>query len=189
MSYLPAIANEVWDTRQTVTTLSSRMPTTHVLPVSPYVNHATQTTNHSNGSQIFMNHPLLPPMEDFDLLGNTLNGHAIGKDWIYTCWGQPSEGIFYLRDAPGVFVIGAQRWSTDVNAANDYGFRYTITLTNGSNMYTHTLKGTEQLTLSLSTGDYFWLTYSYDSNIQSQDYEDVEINADSRFMLTRLSHV
>lgn len=185
MAYLPVIANELWETRKIVTAIQSRLSITHSLPVSPYYNHVDALTGHTNGNQIYMNHPLLPPMKEYDINGQLLNGHAIGEDWVYLCWGQQLEGVFHMTGAPGLFTIGARKWVTN-NNNNDDEFKYTIYINDGGSIRSRTVTGNELITIPLNTWDSFWLTYTYDTN-QSLNYSTVQIDPESRFLLTRVS--
>ena len=129
-----------------------------------------------------MDHPNLPPMEEFDINGTTLNGHNLRNDFVYVCVNQQDySGKFYLIGHSGLFSVGAYDWVSNYNHNNEIPISINVVKPDGSTRYSRRLYGNQQTNIFLETNDNFYVSYEPDGE------DSVDIDSLSQFIITRLS--
>jgi hypothetical protein len=169
MSFIPNIVNRAYNVN---VAMSRRLATCAGSSIIVPVAEQTLDANEFGSSAtILMDHPRLPPMQEFDLGYGLMPfmGHDFNGEFVYECMAQQNSGAFHHIGSPGLFSVGAVRWSTVHNVTSDYDFTYSISLmrmdrnvdgdVQASAGTVKVLKGVEQATFFMRPGDYFKLTF------------------------------
>ncbi len=197
MSFIPNIVNRAYNVNVAVSRrlAAASTNTSIIVPV------AEQTLDASElgvSSTILMDHPRLPPMQEFNLGYGLLPfmGHDFQGEFVYECTAQHNSGAFHLIGAPGLFSVGAVRWTTS-HSLSDTDIGYSIQVTHFDKDfqgdYTQTvgkvkdLKGVEQAAFYLNTGDFFMLKLEPHMNQHRWGSGDYTLLGYSEVSLTRLS--
>jgi hypothetical protein len=186
MSYFPQIYNRLYANTRNITATASNVqllmesggaatPSSIVVPVM-------STTLSAFTNNIFMDHPRLPPMQEFTIGDTTVNAHSLGNDeFMYVCYNQFAQGAFHLIGAPGLFSLGFSSLAVSPGPVPD--MIVDVIRSDMSSSFSMILRPYEHRNVFLGQGDSFRVLCTLPEDAESQALDGLQ----SRFVITRIS--
>lgn len=138
----------------------------------------------SGSRRVYMDHPRLPTMEEFNFYGSyTAMGHNLSNEFVYECYGQDYSGSFHLIGPPGTFSVGVtDTWLDQSNNPqnNIHFYLYLNRRGEPGNNHPISMYGAEHKTFFLGSNDSFYIEYDNGAG-------DITVGSNVEIVVTRLS--